>query len=155
MRNLRVYTNNNTEEVRGASVSELKLREFDRADRDLRNFIAENDTLMASFFDYVDTYNTAVLDMRNEIRTSSGDDPREMGKFKRGKKPVYVSYEPAKVNQETLVKLAGAGAVKFDTKTFDKCIVRGVIGADEVSDSRKAEPGSFRVTGPKTIEFNL
>jgi hypothetical protein len=156
MTNLKVYTNETTTTVREeVSVDDLKLREFERADRDIRNFIAGNDTLMQSFFDLIDAYNTAVLDVKNDIRNKPGDNSANVGPFKRGKRPHAAKYGAKKMGGEALETLAHHGGLKVDTKILESLVLRGDIAPELVADAKTIEPGSFRVTGPKTIEFNL
>ena len=155
MTNLKVHTTKRTVEVGETSVGDLKLREFERADRDIRNFIAENDSLMQTFFDLIDTYNTAALDLKDEVRNAPGDNPVAIGKFKRGNRPQYVKYNAKTIDEQTLHTLAYHDALKVDTKTLEKLVVSGSIPADRVEKAKTVEPGSFRVTGPKAIEFNL
>ena len=154
MTNLKVHTNERAVSVEPTQ-EDLKLREYERADRDIRNFIAENDTLMQTLFDLVDTYNTAVLNMKDHIRNIAGDGKAEAGPFRRGKRPQYVKYDPSKVSVELLETLAYHKGLKIDTKILEALVLSGSIKSEQVSDAKNSEPGSFRVNGPKTVEFNL
>ena len=156
MSNLQVVTEHKTgmkTRTSGAdTVINLKLDAFLRSQRDIKEFVADNDRIMDTFFDLIEEYNTTLENIKTEIRKIPGDNKVSVGPFTRQAKPTSVKFNPDLLT-ESVLRLPGV--VKIDRKEIEKAISEGKVTFSDVQDARSEEKGTARLNGPKEIQFSL
>jgi len=129
------------------STIEQKTREFTELEQTLKEFMADNEEVVATLFDLVEKRNSALAEATHLMKTTCLDEAIKFGHFRRGasskKKKIIFSRIPTRLFVEfpSVVK-------SIDEKKLKKLIKDGDIPEELVADITDEYDTSPRITAP-------